>query len=70
MSEVFCPHCGDKLPLVRDAFCLTCGEPLDELPDKPRSSEEQRAFRAKVEEEAKQSIRLLFARLGRLFRWF
>ena len=32
MSYETCPHCGDKLPLVLDAFCVTCGEPLNEPP--------------------------------------
>jgi hypothetical protein len=55
--------------MVRDAFCVTCGEPLDEPPEVPRTPEEQRAFRARVDEEAKQNLRLL-GRLGRLFGWF
>lgn len=25
-----CPHCGEVLPRVVDAFCPQCGEPLDE----------------------------------------
>src|SRR4051794_5566635 len=24
-----CPHCGAVLPAVKDAFCGSCGEPLD-----------------------------------------
>jgi predicted amidophosphoribosyltransferase len=67
MSDDCCPHCGDKLPLVRDAFCLTCGQPLDEPPETARTPEEQKAFRSQVEEEARQTIRL-FTRLGRFFR--
>lgn len=31
-----CPHCGSRLPIVRDAFCTTCGKPLDEPPALPR----------------------------------
>jgi hypothetical protein len=27
-----CPHCGLQLPVVRDAFCPECREPLDEAP--------------------------------------
>jgi hypothetical protein len=69
MSEENCPHCGSKLPLVRDAFCVTCREPLDEPPEAPRSPEEQAAFRAQVEQEAKQTLHL-FARLGKLIHWF
>jgi hypothetical protein len=53
---------------VRDAFCLTCREPLDEPPEVPRTPQEQEAFRARVEQEAKQSLGWL-ARLGRLFPW-
>jgi ribosomal protein S27AE len=25
-----CPHCGEGLPTVGDAFCCYCREPLDE----------------------------------------
>ena len=28
-----CPHCGAVLPLVGDAFCSQCREPLDEEPE-------------------------------------
>lgn len=61
-----CPQCGDRLPIVRDAFCVTCGEALDEPPKCPRTPEEQRAFRARVEAESKQSIHLIL-RLLHLF---
>jgi predicted amidophosphoribosyltransferase len=64
-----CPHCGSKLPFVRDAFCVTCGEPLDEPPEVPRTPEEQRAFRAQVEKQAKQTLHRL-GWLGKLFSWF
>ena len=69
MLDGYCPHCGDKFPLVRDGFCATCRQPLDEPPEVPRSPEEQRAYRSQLEEEAKQNLRLL-ALLGRLFHWF
>jgi hypothetical protein len=51
-----CPHCGDKLPIVRDAFCGTCDERLDEPPTAPRSPEDQRTFRLQIEQEAKQHM--------------
>jgi predicted amidophosphoribosyltransferase len=25
-----CPHCGESLPAVRDAFCVYCREPLED----------------------------------------
>jgi hypothetical protein len=56
MSDERCPHCGSKLPVVQDAFCLTCGERLDEPPPRPRTPEEQKAFRAQVERDAKDGI--------------
>ncbi len=59
MLEGRCPHCGDKLPLARDAFCSTCGEPLDEPPAVPRSPQEQAAYRKQIEQEAKQHLTLL-----------
>ena len=31
MSET-CPHCGDRLPIVQNAFCSSCRQPLDEPP--------------------------------------
>lgn len=68
MSEERCPHCGSELPVVRDAFCVTCGESLDELPDPPRTPHEQEIFRKQVEQEAKENMHFLY-RLGRLFRW-
>jgi predicted amidophosphoribosyltransferase len=58
MSDGCCPHCGSTLPLVRDAFCVTCREPLDEPREVPRTPEEQVAFRARVEQEAKEDLRL------------
>ena len=54
-----CPHCGSKLPLVRDAFCGTCGESMDEPPAIARTPEEQKIFRTQLEREAKQNIHLL-----------
>jgi predicted amidophosphoribosyltransferase len=69
MPEERCPHCGDKLPLARDAFCATCAERLDEPPERPRTPEEQRAFRARVEQEAREGLRAL-GWLSRLFPWF
>jgi hypothetical protein len=39
MSEERCPHCSCELPLVRDAFCGACGEPLDEAPGVPATAE-------------------------------
>jgi len=68
MPNERCAHCGDKVPLVRDAFCGTCGEALDEPPATARTPEEQHAFRTKVEQEAKEGISLL-GRLVRLFNW-
>lgn len=66
MSDDACPHCGGKLPWVRDAFCGTCGERLDEPPAVPRSSEEQAAFRAQVEGEARRGWWWLL----RISNWF
>ena len=37
MPEV-CPHCGERLPIVVDAFCPECREPLDEPPAQPRAA--------------------------------
>jgi hypothetical protein len=62
MSE--CPHCGSKLPVVRDAFCITCGEALDEPPEVPRTPVERAAFRAKVDGEVKTGLSLLRRILG------
>jgi predicted amidophosphoribosyltransferase len=72
MSDNTCPHCGSKLPWVRDAFCGTCHEPLDEPPPVPRTSAEQEAFRARVEQEAKRDIGLLskLGKLGKLLSWW
>lgn len=61
-----CPHCGSKLPLCRDAFCVTCREPIDEPPETLRTPEEQAAFRVRVEREAKESLGVL----ARIFSWF
>jgi predicted amidophosphoribosyltransferase len=69
MSDECCPHCGSKLPLVVDAFCGTCGESLDEPPEEDRSPEDQAAFRARVEQQTKDSFRLLRRLMG-LFHWF
>jgi hypothetical protein len=69
MSEERCPHCGRRVPLVRDAFCVTCGESLYEPPETPRTPEEQKAFRAQMEQEAKEGIQLL-SRLSKLFSWW
>src|SRR5437762_999619 len=69
MSEERCPHCGIKLPIVRDAYCGTCGEPLDEPPEVPRTPEEQEAFRARVERDARQGVGFLL-RFRRLHHWF
>ena len=69
MFDACCPHCGDKLPLARDAFCGTCGEPVDELPEVARSPEEQKAFRNRLEQAATQNLRF-FGLLARLLRWF
>jgi uncharacterized membrane protein len=27
-----CPHCGAQLPLIADAFCAECRQPLEEAP--------------------------------------
>jgi hypothetical protein len=32
-----CPHCGEKLPFIQDAFCPECHKALDELPEQPPS---------------------------------
>ena len=45
MSEHKCPHCGASLPQVRDAFCATCREPLDEPAE---------AFHAPVKQDSVQ----------------
>lgn len=66
MSPDHCPHCGDKLRWVRDAFCGECGELIDEPPPAPRTPEEQQAFRKQVEAEAKEGIR----RVGWLWKFF
>lgn len=66
MSRSYCPHCGDKLPIVLDAFCGTCGEELDEPPATPRTPEEQKEFRNKVEKEAKDALGWLGS-LSRIF---
>jgi predicted amidophosphoribosyltransferase len=64
MGNNTCPHCGDRLPIVRDAFCITCGEPLDEPPERPRTPEEQAAFRAQVEEDSKGALRMILRLFG------
>jgi tetratricopeptide (TPR) repeat protein len=56
MSSENCPHCGARLPIARDAFCITCGEAVDEPPEIPRTAEAQKAFRAKIERDAKWSV--------------
>ena len=56
MSEERCPHCGSKVPLVRDAFCVTCGEPLDEPPEVPRPAHEQEASRSGRQQHAPATV--------------
>jgi hypothetical protein len=36
-----CPHCGKPLPILVDAFCPECREPLDETPAKEANSGEE-----------------------------
>lgn len=62
MSEDSCPHCGEPLPGVRDAFCGICGEALDEPPPQPRSEEEKKAVRNRIEQNASSAVGL--------FSWF
>jgi hypothetical protein len=59
-----CSHCGCNLPLVRDAFCITCGEAVDEPPERPRTPQERAAFRARVEEDARGTSHLLHRLFG------
>ncbi len=37
-----CPHCGASLPIVLDAFCPNCRQPLDEQPSATTSCNESR----------------------------
>jgi hypothetical protein len=30
--DTVCPHCGSQLPMVADAFCPACRQPLGEAP--------------------------------------
>jgi hypothetical protein len=36
-----CPHCGESLPLVADAYCSACGGDLGEPPAQPSTPAEQ-----------------------------
>lgn len=67
MDDTTCPHCGSKLPIVRDAFCTFCHEPLDEPPAVPRTDEEKAAFRTGVERESREGVFNLAKWFQRLF---
>jgi hypothetical protein len=53
MPAKCCPHCGDKLPPVQDAFCGACGEALPEPEPTPPPVKEQKTVQAPVEQEAR-----------------
>jgi len=48
MDRGTCPHSGSTLPIVRDAFCATCGEPLDEPPRRTLTPQQQAEVRAQL----------------------
>jgi hypothetical protein len=59
MTNDCCPHCGSRLPIVRDGFCVVCREPLDEPLEVPRTPQEQQAFRARLERETRETLHWL-----------
>jgi hypothetical protein len=60
-----CPHCGAKLPPIRDAFCPSCRGDLDEAPVKPVPSRSDR-FREWRETLA---VDIWYATEERVFAW-
>src|SRR5262249_3896600 len=56
VATSLCPHCGTSLPIVEDAFCPACREPLDEPPEHPVGPDE----RAQVQAADRQRVLLVF----------
>src|SRR5713101_641026 len=65
MAEV-CPHCGAKLPAIRDAFCSACFNDLDEAPARPLGHSKLEKVQGIAETP---EVAVWFTTEARVFRW-
>src|SRR6266576_3945354 len=61
-----CPHCGAKLPAIRDAFCSECHNDLDESPARPLGDTKPGKVQGIAETP---EVAVWFATEARVFRW-